>query len=145
VGIVFDTSGGMGEKLRRAREAVREFTKIANPEDEFFLVQFNDRAQLTVPFTPDTSVVLTALSAALSKGRTALLDGVYLAMHEMRKARNGRKAILIISDGGDNSSRYTERDVKNAVREAGVQIYSIGIYERMGRTPGRRPTRPTSK
>jgi VWFA-related protein len=76
------------------------------------------------------------LSGALSKGRTALLDGVYLAMHEMRKAHNGRKAILIISDGGDNSSRFTERDVKNAVREADVQIYSIGIYERMaGRSP----------
>ncbi len=72
------------------------------------------------------------------KGRTALLDGVYMAMNTMKKARNPRKAILIISDGGDNSSRYTESEVKNAVREADVQIYSIGIFEPMasrGRTP----------
>ena len=73
-----------------------------------------------------------------SKGRTALLDGVYMAMNEMKKARNPRKAILIISDGGDNSSRYTQSEVRNFVREADVQIYAIGIFEGLGargRTP----------
>jgi Ca-activated chloride channel family protein len=138
VGLVFDTSGSMGPKIRRSQEAVRQFLKTANPEDEFFLVQFNDQAELTVPFTPETEDVQNRLTFVESKGRTALLDGVYLAMHEMKKARNPRRAILIISDGGDNSSRYTESEVKAAVRESDVQIYAIGIYESLGargRTP----------
>jgi Ca-activated chloride channel family protein len=138
VGVVFDTSGSMGAKLTKSRQAVAQFLKTANPEDEFFLVQFNDRPELSVSFTPDTEEIQSHLSFLQSKGRTALLDGVYLAMHEMKKARNGRKAILIISDGGDNSSRYTETEVRNAVREADVQIYAIGIFEPIGgrsRTP----------
>ena len=138
VGIVFDTSGSMGAKLQKSRQAVAQFLKTANPEDEFFLVQFNDRPELTVPFTPDTEEVQNRLTFVQSKGRTALFDGVYLAMHEMSKARNPRKAILIISDGGDNSSRYTESEVRNKVRETDVQIYAIGIFEpggARGRTP----------
>ncbi len=138
VGVVFDASGSMGDKLTRSRQAVAQFLRTANPQDEFFLVNFNDRPELSTSFTNDGAEVLNRLSFVQSKGRTALLDGVYLAMNEMKKARNGRKAILIISDGGDNSSRYTEREVKNAVREADVQIYAIGIFEAYGmrgRTP----------
>jgi Ca-activated chloride channel family protein len=132
VGIVFDASGSMGSKLTKSRQAVAQFLRRANVEDEFFLVQFNDRPALTVSFTNDNSDILNRLSFVQSKGSTALLDGVYMAMNEMRNARNGRKAILIISDGGDNSSRYTESEVKNAVREADVQIYAIGIFEPQG-------------
>lgn len=138
VGIVFDASGSMGSKLTKSRQAVAQFLRRANPGDEFFLVQFNDRPELSVSFTPETEDILSHLSFVQSDGRTALLDGVYLAMNEMKRARNGRKAILIISDGGDNSSRYTESEVKNAVREADVQIYAIGIFEPYGgrfRTP----------
>ena len=138
VGVVFDASSSMGAKLQRSREAVAQFMKTANPEDEFFLVQFNDRPELTLPFTSDPAQIQNRLTFLQSKGSTALLDGVYMAMNEMKKARNGRKAILIISDGGDNSSRYTESEVKNFVREADVQIYAIGIYEAAGarsRTP----------
>lgn len=138
VGIVFDTSGSMGNKLAKSRQAVAQFMKTANPEDEFFLVQFNDRPELVVPFTPDPEDIQSRLAFTQSKGRTALLDGVYMAMNQMKRARNGRKAILIISDGGDNSSRYTESEVRNAVKEADVQIYAIGIFEpyaSRGRTP----------
>lgn len=138
IGLVFDTSGSMGQKLQKSRQAAAEFFKTANPADEFFLVQFNDRPELSVPFTADTGQVQNALTFTQSKGRTALLDSVYLAMHEMKKARNPRKALLIISDGGDNSSRYTETEIKSAVREADVQIFAIGIFEGMatrGRTP----------
>jgi len=138
VGVVFDTSGSMGDKLKKSRQAVKQFLKTANPEDEFFLVQFNDRPEMSVPFTPDTEEIQNRLTFIESKGRTALLDGVYMAMNQMKKARNARKAILIISDGGDNSSRYTESEVKNAVRESDVQIYAIGIFEPVasrGRTP----------
>jgi Ca-activated chloride channel family protein len=138
IGLVFDTSGSMGSKLQKSRQAAAEFFKTANPADEFFLVQFNNRPELVVPFTTDTDKIQSTLTFTQSKGRTALLDSVYLAMHEMKKARNPRKALLIISDGGDNSSRYTETEIKNAVREADVQIFGIGIYESMGgrsRTP----------
>ncbi len=137
VGLVFDTSGSMGSKLQKSREAVAQFLKTANPQDEFFLIEFNDRPQMVVQFTPDTDQVQNQLTFTQSKGRTALLDGIYMAMNTMKKARNPRKAILIISDGGDNSSRYTENEIKNAVREADVQVYAIGIYEPMasrGRT-----------
>jgi len=137
VGIVFDTSGSMGAKLQKSREAVAQFFKTANPEDEFFLIEFNDRPQLIVAFTTNTDEVQNQLTFTQSKGRTALLDGIYMAMNNMKKARNPRKAIIIISDGGDNSSRYTESEIKNAVREADVQVYAIGIFEPMasrGRT-----------
>ncbi len=138
VGLVFDTSQSMGSKLQKSRQAVAQFFKTANPEDEFFLVQFNDRPTLTVPFTHDTEEIQNRLTFTQSKGRTALLDGIYLAMNHMKKAHNPRKALIVISDGGDNSSRYTESEIKNAVREADVQIYAIGIFEPIagrGRTP----------
>jgi Ca-activated chloride channel family protein len=129
VGVVFDTSGSMGAKLQKSRQAVAQFMKTANPQDEFFLVEFSDRPELVQTFTTQTEEVQNRLTFTQAKGRTALLDGVYLAMNQMKKAHNPRKAILIISDGGDNSSRYTETEVKNAVREADVQIYAIGIFE----------------
>jgi len=138
IGLVFDTSGSMGPKLQKSRQAAAEFFKTANPSDEFFLVQFNDRPELTVPFTTDTDKIQSTLTFTQSRGRTALLDSVYLAMHEMKRAKNPRKALLIISDGGDNSSRYTETEIKSAVREADVQIFAIGIFEsaaNRGRTP----------
>lgn len=132
LGIVFDTSGSMGNKLVKARQAVAQFFKTANPEDEFFLIQFNDRPELAVPFTRNVEEIQNRLTFTQSKGRTALLDGIYMAMHQMKKASNPRKALLVISDGGDNSSRYTESEIKNAVREADVQIYAIGIFEAIG-------------
>lgn len=138
IGMVFDTSGSMGQKLQKSRQAAAEFFKTSNPADEFFLVQFNDRPELSVSFTTDPERIQSALTFSQSKGRTSLLDAVYLAMNEMKKAKNPRKALLVISDGGDNSSRYTETELKNTVREADVQVYAIGIFEPMagrGRTP----------
>jgi|HigsolmetaAR202D_1030399.scaffolds.fasta_scaffold08605_2 Mg-chelatase subunit ChlD len=129
VGLVFDASGSMGSKLTKSRQAAAQFFKTANPEDEFFLIQFNDRPELVIPFTTNTEEIQNRLTFTQAKGRTALLDGVYLAMHEMKKAKNPRKAILILSDGGDNSSRYTESEIRNLVREADVQVYAIGIFE----------------
>jgi len=138
IGVVFDISGSMGSKLVKSREAVAQFFKTANPEDEFFLVEFNDRPQLEVDFTTHLEEIQNRLTFTQSRGRTALLDAVYMALNTMKKARNPRKALLIISDGGDNSSRYTESEVKGRVREADVQIYAIGIFEPVanrGRTP----------
>jgi VWFA-related protein len=138
VGVVFDCSGSMGHKLDKSRQAVAQFFKLANPEDEFFLVQFNDSANLIQPFTRNLEEIQNKLAFTQSKGRTALLDAVYMALHEMKKAKNPRKALLLISDGGDNSSRYSEAEIKALVKEADVQIYAIGIYESAGgrsRTP----------
>ncbi len=138
IGLVFDISGSMGSKLEKSRQAVSQFFKTANPEDEFFLVQFNDRPELVVDFTTHLEEIQNRLTFTQSRGRTALLDAVYMALHNMKRATNPRKALLIISDGGDNSSRYTESEVKDRVREADVQIYAIGIYEPIasrGRTP----------
>jgi Ca-activated chloride channel family protein len=138
VGVVFDCSGSMGNKLSKSRQAVAQFFKLANPEDEFFLVQFSDSASLIQGFTRNLEEIQNRLAFTQSKGRTALLDAVYLALHEMKKAKNPRKALLLISDGGDNSSRYSEAEIKNLVKEADVQIYAIGIYESGGgraRTP----------
>jgi Ca-activated chloride channel family protein len=129
VGLIFDTSGSMGNKLEKSRQAVAQFFKTTNPEDEFFLVEFNDRPELVNGFTRSLEEIQNRLTFTQSKGRTALLDAVYLGLHTMKKGHNARKALLIISDGGDNSSRYTESEVKNLVREADVQIYAIGIYE----------------
>jgi Ca-activated chloride channel homolog len=129
IGVVFDASGSMGAKLSKSREAVAQFFRTANPEDEFFLVQFNDRPEMVLKFTNQFEEIQNRLTFTQAKGRTALLDGVYMALHEMKRARNPRKALLIISDGGDNSSRYTESEIKNLVREADVQIYAIGIFE----------------
>jgi len=132
VGVVFDTSGSMGGKLQKSRQAVAQFSRTANPEDEFFLVRFNNTPELALGFTHDTEELQNKILFSKSKGSTALLDAIYLALHEMKKARNPRKALLVISDGGDNNSRYTESEIKNVVREADVQVYGIGIYEPYG-------------
>lgn len=128
IGIVFDTSGSMGEKLSRSRLSVQEFFKTANPEDEAFLVEFADRPELLVPFTHDLGEIQSKLLATRPHGSTALLDGVTLALQTMKKASNPRKALIVITDGGDNHSRYTFSEVRNRVKEADVQIYAIGIF-----------------
>jgi len=138
VGVIFDCSGSMGHKMEKSRLAVAQFFKTANPDDEFFLVQFASTANLIQPFTRDLEEIQNRLTFTQSKGQTALLDAIYLGLHEMKKAKNPRKALLLITDGGDNDSRYTESEVKNLVREADVQIYAIGIFEAGGgrdRTP----------
>ena len=128
--IVFDASGSMGHKMSKAREAVAQFFRTANPEDEFFLVQFNNRPEIVSEFTRSLEDIQSRLNFVQSKGRTALLDAIYLALNKMKEAKEGaKKALLVISDGGDNSSRYTEREIKRLVRESDVQIYAIGIFE----------------
>jgi VWFA-related protein len=127
-GLVFDTSGSMGNKLSRSRMAAAEFFKIANPDDEFFLVEFDNSPRLVVPLTSNTGEIQSKLAFSRSGGSTALLDAVYMAMHEMKKSKKNKKALLIISDGGDNHSRYTVGEVKNTVIEADVLIYAIGVF-----------------
>ena len=138
VGIIFDNSGSMANKIRRAHEAVIEFLRTSNPEDEFFFVSFNERAELTSGFTKNVEDVQSRMVLSAPRGSTALLDAIYLGLSQMRMAQNSRRALLILSDGGDNHSRYNESDVKRLVREADTQLYAIGIFdppEFRGRTP----------
>jgi Ca-activated chloride channel family protein len=130
LGVVFDMSGSMSNKIQRAREAVIEFFKTANPKDEFFLVAFSDKPILLSDFTDSVEHIQQQLLYATPHGRTALLDAIYLGVSKMRQADHQRRALLIISDGGDNRSRYTENEIMSLVKEADVQIYAIGIFDR---------------
>lgn len=138
VGVIFDNSGSMATKIRRARQAVIEFFKSSNPEDEFFFVGFNENAELTSEFTNSIEDLQTRIMLTPPKGGTALLDAICLGLSQMRGAHNGRRALLIISDGGDNHSRYSESDVKRLVREGNTQLYAIGVFDPLqdrARTP----------
>ncbi|HEV2446098.1 MAG TPA: VWA domain-containing protein [Candidatus Sulfopaludibacter sp.] len=128
VGLVFDTSGSMGEKLRRSRMAAKEFFRTANPEDEFFLVEFDNSPRLEVTLTSDTGTIENQLTFSRSHGSTALLDAIYMALHEMHKSKKNKKALLVISDGGDNNSRYTAAEVRRVLVESDVLIYAIGVF-----------------
>jgi len=119
----------MSDKADKARMAAVQFLKTANPQDEFFLVSFNNSARLVTPFTSSIDAVQGGMMYQQSKGLTALLDAVYLGLSETKYAHNARKALLIISDGGDNHSRYSENEVRQLVRESDTEIYSIGIFE----------------
>ena len=130
VGILVDTSGSMSYKLDRARDAVRQFCEEANLQDEFFLITFADTPTLATDFTTSPEQIENDLLTARSKGQTSLLDAIYMGVGKLRDARYGRKALLIFSDGGDNHSRYSERDVKSAIRESDVTVYTIGTYEK---------------
>jgi Ca-activated chloride channel family protein len=129
VGLVFDESGSMDYKLRTSQAAVVRFLKTMNPDDEAFLVEFSDAAKLSVGFTADTGKIQDALKAAKPGGLTAMLDAIHVALREMKNARNSRKTIVIISDGGDNNSHYKASEIESLVREADVQIYAMGVFE----------------
>ncbi|MBZ5540424.1 MAG: VWA domain-containing protein [Acidobacteriia bacterium] len=138
IGVIFDLSGSMANKVAKSREAAIQFFKTANPRDEFFLVSFNEHAELTSVFTNSIEDLQTRMMFTVAKGRTALLDAIYLGLSEMRGAHNAKRALLIISDGGDNHSRYNESDIKRLVRESDCQLYAIGVYDPLGyrgRTP----------
>jgi Ca-activated chloride channel family protein len=129
IGFVFDASGSMADKLSTAREAVSRFLETANRDDEFFLVQFNDRVELLQGLTHETAQLQNRLLWIRPNGQTALLDAIYISIQEMKQAHNTRKVLILISDGGDNRSLHSMGEVKNAVREADVQIYAIGIFD----------------
>jgi VWFA-related protein len=129
IGLVFDSSGSMHNKMSKSLEAVAELLKTANREDEFFLIDFNEHPKLSVPFTNDTEAVYRMASRTRVFGRTTLYDAVHMALEQMKQAKLERKAIIVISDGGDNRSHYTFGEIKSDLLESGVQLYTIGILE----------------
>jgi len=138
IGIVFDLSGSMNSKLIRARESILQFIKTANPQDEFFVIGFNDRPELIEDFTGSVEDIQARLATVRSGKRTALLDAIYYAVVKMKDARHERKAILVVSDGGDNNSRYTSGELRAQVRESDVELYAIGIFDPYAPTPEER-------
>lgn len=138
VGVIFDSSGSMADKIQKSKEAALQFFNTANPQDEFMLINFSDSPNLISGFTSRFSNLQDRLLFVKARGTTALLDALYLGMMEMKKATTNRKAILIISDGGENHSRYTEHDIRELVKESNVEIYAIGVFEPLSsrnRTP----------
>ena len=130
LGVIFDMSGSMKSKIEQAREAVGEFLKTANPQDEFFIITFADQPEEVSDFTSSVEDIQSQLLYTLPKGRTALLDAIYMGLSKMRRAKYARKALLIISDGGDNHSRYTQGEIESTVKESDVAVYAVGIYDR---------------
>lgn len=138
VGLIFDSSGSMSDKIQKSKEAALQFFQTANPQDEFMLINFAERPNLISGFTSRFSNLQDRMLFVKAGGRTALLDAIYLGLEEMKKATTNRKALLVISDGGENHSRYTERDIRQMVKESDVEIYSIGVFEPLAsrvRTP----------
>ncbi len=129
IGVIFDMSGSMGSKIERAREAVIEFFRTANPQDDFFMITVADKPEEISDFTSSVDDIQGRLLYTVPRGRTALLDAIYLGVSKMRQAKYPKRALLIISDGGDNHSRYTEGEIRSMVKEADILIYAIGIYD----------------
>jgi len=129
IGMLFDESGSMSYKLHNSRDAAAQLLNTLSKEDEAFLVEFSDLAKVSVKFTGRTDDIRSALKDAQSGGLTAMLDAIDAGLVEMKKAKNARKAIVIVSDGGDNRSHYTADQIESLVREADVQIYAMGVFE----------------
>jgi len=135
VGVVFDVSGSMsGDKLSKARTALSRFIETSHNMDEYFLVGFNSRAQLLLDRTRDGSAVLDKLTYVETKGQTALYDACYLGVEKVTRGAHQKRAVLLISDGQDNNSRYTFSELRRLLKESDVVVYSIGILG--GNDPG---------
>jgi Ca-activated chloride channel family protein len=129
VGVLVDLSGSMKNKIDSVREAVDQFFNNANPEDDYFVVTFADHPGLLADTTQSIATIQAKLATMEAKGNTALADAIYLSLRKLRSAKYQRKALLIISDGGDNYSRYTLREVRELALESDVQIYAIDICD----------------
>jgi Ca-activated chloride channel family protein len=128
VGIIFDVSGSMnGEKIQKARQALSKFIGTSHPMDEYFLIAFNKRAQLLLDRTRNGEAVLDKLQLVQPKDNTALYDAVYLGTEKVTTGAHQKRALIIISDGQDNNSRYTFSDVRRELKESDVSVYAIGI------------------
>ena len=131
IGFVFDASKSMESKLDKSREAISQLMRFSTAGDEYFLVNFNDSPRLLSGFTRDTQDIENALLEIQPMGWTALLDAIHLSVNHMKRARNSRRVLVVLSDGGDNNSRYNEREIRELLRESNVSLYAIGILGKM--------------
>jgi len=129
VGIVVDLSGSMRNKLQEAMTAVREIATALDDDDRAALITFADRPEMVLEFTQEPGLLAERLRGASAEGRTALIDAVYMAVQKVKATAGPRKAVVVISDGGDNYSRYTEKELTSMLIESDVQVYSVSIVE----------------
>ncbi|HEY4050006.1 MAG TPA: VWA domain-containing protein [Acidobacteriaceae bacterium] len=129
IGLILDFSKSMENKIEREREAVVQFLNNANPEDDYFAIAVSSKPHLIADATDSLDDLQSSIQAKPPEGSTALLDSIAMGLARMRSAHYQRRALLIISDGGDNSSRYVLRNIKNLVRESDVDIYAIGLFD----------------
>jgi Ca-activated chloride channel family protein len=130
VGFIFDASSSMRNRMDRSVAAIQQFLANTGKGDEYFLVKFADRASLVQGFTNDPADIISRLSSMQPDGWTALLDAIYMGVQQMKMAKNSRRALFVLTDGGDNSSRYTAGEMVNLIRESNVRIFAIGLFER---------------
>jgi VWFA-related protein len=131
VGFVFDASKSMESKLDKSRAAIAEIMKTSMPGDEYSLVSFNDNPKLLGGFTAEPGDIQNALMSIQPMGWTALLDAIHMSVNHMKRAKNTRKALVVLSDGGDNNSRFNQHEIRELLRESDVTLYAIGILGRM--------------
>jgi Ca-activated chloride channel family protein len=129
VGVIFDVSGSMKDKLQTATAAAGTFLRTGNPDDEYFMISFSNKPQVASDFTTDITRLQNKLIFSAAKGMTAMYDAVYLGLEKVKEGTNPKKALLLITDGEDNQSRYTFSQVRDFVKEQDVQIYAIGIVD----------------
>ena len=128
VGVIFDVSGSMsGDKVKRARDALSKFIQTSHNSDEYFLIAFNQRAQLLLDKTRDGNAVLDKLTFIQTRNNTALYDACYLGVEKVQRGTHPKRALLLISDGQDNNSRYTFNELRRLLKESDVVLYGIGI------------------
>ncbi len=135
VGVILDLSRSMSNKLDVAREAVGKFFQLGNPEDDYFVITFADRPTLLADVSESIGTIQARLAGTVAGGHTALLDAIYLGESELQHARYKRRALLIISDGGDNRSRFTAGELKGMVEEEDATLYAIGLFDKVFKTP----------
>jgi VWFA-related protein len=127
LGIVFDASSSMEDKMTDSRLALRHLFEGAMPEDEYALVQFSDAPRVLSSFTSSSESIEQAASHIQPERATALFDAVLFSAQKLRLAKNQRKALFVLSDGADNVSRYSERELLRYAQEMDVAIYSVAI------------------
>jgi Ca-activated chloride channel homolog len=130
VGFIFDASSSMKKRMDRSVAAIQQFLLTRMPGDEFFLVRFSDKPELVTGFTREPDEILASLSNVQPLGWTALHDAICLGVQQMKKAKNSRRALFVLTDGGDNNSRYSESEVRHLVQESDVRVFAIGLFER---------------
>ncbi len=136
VGILVDTSGSMIPKLPQARAAIEQFVKTLDPQDDVFLFAFSNKPYRLQPLTHDHQAVIRQLDSLHAYGQTALFDTIKQGISEIDQSHNQRKVLLVITDGMDNTSSATADEVVQAAKSSGVIVYSIGIGNPNGSTPG---------
>ncbi len=134
VGIIFDVSGSMKDNnnIQSAKSSITRFLESGNPDDEYFLVTFNQNTTLVQGFTRESTTIQNDVAFKTPGGRTALYDAVYMGLDQIRRGKNEKKALILITDGEDNSSRYSVAEVREFAKESDVQIYAIGEEGKLG-------------